>query len=144
MGARFGGPVRVGLLTPYFAFFEARFPADFRQTQQAYADRLADSLRATGLGVAASGLVDGPEAATETRRRFAVAGLDVVVAAATMAAPVPSLVASITATRVVRSVPFIIIAGTTIAKTISNGRPSVARMNALVRTRSMNSRRMTA
>ncbi len=87
MGARFGGPVRVGLLTPYFAFFEARFPADFRQTQQAYADRLADGLRATGLEVTASGLVDGPEAATETRRRFAVAGLDVVVAAATMAAP---------------------------------------------------------
>ena len=28
--SRFAEPVRVGLLTPYFAFFEARFPADFR------------------------------------------------------------------------------------------------------------------
>ena len=84
---RFQGPIRVGLLTPYFAFFEARFPADFRHTQMAYADGLADALRSAGLDVIASGLVDGAEAAAVTRDRFAAAGVDVVVACATMAAP---------------------------------------------------------
>ncbi len=84
---RFGGPIRVGLLTPYFAFFEARFPADFRQTQAAYADGLARALADAGLGVTASGLVDGAEAAAEARARFEAAGVDVVVACATMAAP---------------------------------------------------------
>jgi L-fucose isomerase-like protein len=87
MGSRFAGPIRVGLLTPYFAFFEARFPADFRASQAAYAALLASGLRASGAEVTESGLVDGPEAAAVARERFAAAGVDVVVAAATMAAP---------------------------------------------------------
>lgn len=87
MGSRFAGPIRVGLLTPYFAFFEARFPADFRSTQAAYAAELAAGLRAAGLEVTESGLVDGPPSAEAARDRFAAAGVDVVVAAATMAAP---------------------------------------------------------
>jgi L-fucose isomerase-like protein len=84
---RFSAPIRVGLLTPYFAFFEERFPADFRMTQEAYTVRLADSLRELGFEVVESGLVDGAESAATARRRFADAGIDVVVVAATMAAP---------------------------------------------------------
>jgi hypothetical protein len=78
---------RVGLLTPYFAFFDERFPPDYRPSQEAYARQLAARLRACGLDVTESGLVDGPEAAVAARRRFAQAQVTVVVAAATMAAP---------------------------------------------------------
>jgi L-fucose isomerase-like protein len=84
---RFTRPIRVGLLTPYFAFFEDRFPPDFRATQDGYAQRLGDQLRRHGLQVTASGLVDGPEAAATAATRFAAAEVDVVVVAATMAAP---------------------------------------------------------
>jgi L-fucose isomerase-like protein len=87
MSSRFAGPVRVGLLTPYFAFFEARFPADFRASQETYARGLADGLAGEGLEVTWSGLVHSVETAAEARRRFAAAAVDVVVAAATMAAP---------------------------------------------------------
>ena len=67
---RFGGPIRVGLLTPYFAFFEARFPADFRATQAGLCRRAwPDALAGAGLEVTASGLVDGPEAAAGGARR---------------------------------------------------------------------------
>jgi L-fucose isomerase-like protein len=84
---RFAGPIRVGLLAPYFAFFEERFPADFRSTQEAYAGRLADGLRAAGLDVTPSGLVHGPDSAAAARSVFEAAGVQVVVAASTMAAP---------------------------------------------------------
>ena len=80
-------PVRVGLLTPYFAFFDARFPPDYRSSQEAYAARLADALRAAGLEVTPSGLVDGAESAALARERFREARVEIVVAAATMAAP---------------------------------------------------------
>jgi L-fucose isomerase-like protein len=84
---RFGGPIRVGLLTPYFAFFEERFPTDFRSTQAAYASRLADGLREAGLEVTPSGLVDGPESAAAARSAFEAADVQVIAAASTMAAP---------------------------------------------------------
>ncbi len=87
MGTRFTRLIRAGLLTPYFAFFESRFPAEFRASQAAYAAVLASGLRAAGLEVVESGLVDGPDAAQAARDRFAAADVDVVVAAATMAAP---------------------------------------------------------
>jgi L-arabinose isomerase len=86
-GGRFAGAIRVGLLTPYFAFFEERFPPDFRATQAAYADRLAQGLRDAGLEVTPSGLVHGTESAAAARAAFAGAGVQVVVAASTMAAP---------------------------------------------------------
>jgi L-arabinose isomerase len=85
--SRFDAPTRVGLLTPYFAFFEDRFPPHYRPSQDAYAQRLGMGLRQAGLEVTGSGLVDGPESAAEARRRFADAGAQVVVVAATMAAP---------------------------------------------------------
>jgi len=84
---RFTRPIRVGLLTPYFAFFESRFPADYRPSQEGYARGLADGLRAAGLEVTESGLVHGTQSAAEARDRFAAAGVEIVVAAATMAAP---------------------------------------------------------
>lgn len=84
---RFTRPIRVGLLTPYFAFFEGRFPPDFRASQEAYAGSNADALRGHGLDVTESGLVDGSESAAQARNRFAAAEVDVVVVAATMAAP---------------------------------------------------------
>jgi L-fucose isomerase-like protein len=84
---RFTRAVRVGLLTPYFAFFESRFPPDYRASQETYARGIADALRGHGLEVTESGLVDGPESAARARDAFAAAGVDVVVAAATMAAP---------------------------------------------------------
>ena len=84
---RFTGPIRVGLLTPYFAFFESRFPEDFRASQEAYAAGLAVALQGIGFEVAASGLVDGAQSAASAGQRFADAGVDVVVAAPTMAAP---------------------------------------------------------
>jgi L-fucose isomerase-like protein len=84
---RFSGPVRVGLLTPYFAFFEERFPEDFRSRQSAYAERLADALRRAGLEVTAPGLVHSPQTAASARAMFESAGVQVVVAAPTMAAP---------------------------------------------------------
>jgi L-fucose isomerase-like protein len=84
---RFTAPIRVGLLTPYFDFFESRFPPDYRASQESYAARLAESLRAAGLEVTVSGLVDGPGPAAAARERFAAAGVEIVVAAATMAAP---------------------------------------------------------
>lgn len=80
-------PVRVGLLTPYFAFFDSRFPPAYRPSQEAYAGRLADSLREHGLQVVESGLVDGSASAAAARARFEAAQVQVVVAAATMAAP---------------------------------------------------------
>ncbi len=80
-------PVRVGLLTPYFAFFDERFPPSYRPSQEAYAARLADSLRAEGLQVVESGLVDGSASAAAARARFEEGQVQVVVAAATMAAP---------------------------------------------------------
>jgi L-arabinose isomerase len=86
-GTRFTRPVRLGLLTPYFPFFESRFPPDFRSTQERYAARLAEALGEDGIRVIPSGLVDGPESAESTGRRFADADVDVVVAAATMATP---------------------------------------------------------
>ncbi|MFN8619131.1 MAG: hypothetical protein U0869_00110 [Chloroflexota bacterium] len=87
MGSRFAGPIRVGLLTPYFSFFEARFPADFRDTQAAYAQGLAAGLAGEGLEVTWSGLVSSVESAGEARERFAAAEVQVVVSAATMASP---------------------------------------------------------
>ncbi|CAN5776215.1 hypothetical protein BH23CHL8_BH23CHL8_10190 [soil metagenome] len=85
--SRFTEPIRVGLLTPYFSFFEQRFPADYRPSQEAYTRRLAEGLRAAGLEVTESGLVDGTDSATAARDRFFAARVQVVVAAATMAAP---------------------------------------------------------
>lgn len=79
-------PIRVGLLTPYFSFFEQRFPADYRASLEAYAGRLADALGAYGLAVVPSGLVHSAESADEAARRFGDATIDVVVVAATMAA----------------------------------------------------------
>lgn len=84
---RFTRPIRVGLLTPYFAFFDSRFPSDYRPSQEAYAAGLADSLRSAGLDVTASGLVDSAESAAVARQRFREASVEIVVAAATMAAP---------------------------------------------------------
>lgn len=86
-GSRFAAPIRVGLLTPYFAFFEERFPPDFRASQEAFTEELAVALGRAGLEVTASGLVDGSESAGRARQRFADAGVEVIVAAATMAAP---------------------------------------------------------
>jgi L-fucose isomerase-like protein len=85
--SRFSEPIRVGLLTPYFSFFEQRFPPDYRASQEAYTRRLAEGLRVAGLEVTESGLVAGPDSAAVARQRFAAAGVQVVVAAATMAAP---------------------------------------------------------
>ena len=79
-------PVRVGLLTPYFSFFEQRFPADYRASLAAYADRLADALGAHGFAIVPSGLVFSAESADAAARRFADGAIDVVVVAATMAA----------------------------------------------------------
>lgn len=79
--------IRVGLLTPYFAFFEQRFPPDYRASLERYAAGLADGLAAGDLEVVASGLVHSAETADEAARRFAAAGVQVVVAAATMASP---------------------------------------------------------
>jgi L-arabinose isomerase len=85
--SRFTGPVRVGLLTPYFSFFDQRFPPDYRPSQEAYTRRLAEGLRGAGLTVTESGLVDGPESAAAARKAFVAADVQVAVAAATMAAP---------------------------------------------------------
>ena len=76
----------VGLLTPYFAFFEERFPAGYRASLQAYADRLAADLAAEGVPVTPSGLVYSAESADAAAERFSAAGVRVVVVAATMAA----------------------------------------------------------
>jgi L-fucose isomerase-like protein len=74
-------------LTPYFPFFENRFPPDFRSLQDAYARRLAAQLEAEGFEVVPSGLLDSIETAASTRALFAAERVDVVVAAATMATP---------------------------------------------------------
>ncbi len=86
-GSRFQRPIVVGLLTPYWSFFDDHFPADYRPAQDAYALGLAEALREHGLQVTSSGLVDGEAAATLARQRFLDAGVEVVVVAATMAAP---------------------------------------------------------
>ncbi len=86
-GTRFSGPIRVGLLTPYWAFFDDHFPADYRPSQEAYTEQLAGALEAHGLEVTRSGLLDGEPAAAVARQRFADADVRVVVVAATMAAP---------------------------------------------------------
>lgn len=86
-GSRFRGPIRVGLLTPYWAFFDDHFPAGYRPSQEAYAEGLAAALEGHGLEVTRSGLMDGEAAAAVARQRFAEAGVRVVVVAATMAAP---------------------------------------------------------
>jgi L-fucose isomerase-like protein len=85
--SRFKRAVKVGLLTPYWAFFDDHFPPDYRSSQERYVAALADSLGAHGLAVTQSGLVDTPAAADTAKARFAEAGVDVVVVAATMAAP---------------------------------------------------------
>lgn len=84
---RFTGPIRVGLLTPYWAFFDDHFPADYRPSQEVYTERLAAALEAHGLVVTRSGLLDGEPAAAIARQRFTDADVRVVVVAATMAAP---------------------------------------------------------
>lgn len=86
-GTRFRGPIKVGLLTPYWAFFDDHFPADYRPSQEAYTEELAAALETHGLEVTRSGLLDGEPAAAVARERFAEAGVRVVVVASTMAAP---------------------------------------------------------
>lgn len=86
-GARFRGPIKVGLLTPYWAFFDDHFPPDYRPSQEAYTESLAADLASHGLEVTRSGLLDGEPAAALARQRFAESGVQVVVVAATMAAP---------------------------------------------------------
>ena len=87
VSSRAGGLIRVGLLTPYFAFFDERFPPSYRTSQEAYAAQLGTSLRAHGLDVTESGLVDGSESAAVAQQCFRDARVQVVVVAATMAAP---------------------------------------------------------
>lgn len=85
--SRFTGPIDVGLLTPYWSFFDDHFPPDYRPSQEAYTERLAGSLEEYGIRVTRSGLVDSEEAAASACVRFDAAGVRVVVIAATMAAP---------------------------------------------------------
>lgn len=85
--SRLRRPIKVGLLTPYWAFFDGHFPPDYRPSQERYVAGLADSLAVHGFHVTQSGLVDTQAAADAASSRFTEAGVDVVVVAATMAAP---------------------------------------------------------
>ncbi|MCY7417140.1 MAG: hypothetical protein LH650_01345, partial [Chloroflexi bacterium] len=58
-----GAAIRVGLLTPYFAVFEGRFPPTYRASQALQAGGLAEALRMRGLEVGESGVVDGAQSA---------------------------------------------------------------------------------
>lgn len=80
-------PLRVGLLTPYFSFFDQRFPRSFRESQEEYARALAGALTSDDSTVVPSGLVDSPEAARRAEKIFEGEGVDVVVVAPLMAAP---------------------------------------------------------
>jgi L-arabinose isomerase len=85
-------PVRIGLLTPYFSFFDQRFPPSFRQSQEAYAAQLADALATPDTVVVPSGLVDSAAAAGAAEGVFRRERVDVMVVAPLMAAP-PGFVA---------------------------------------------------
>lgn len=82
-----GRPVRVGLLTPYFSFFEGRFPETFRARQEEYASDLANRIAASGAEVTAAGLIDSSESAVEARERLREAAAEVIVIAPLMASP---------------------------------------------------------
>jgi L-arabinose isomerase len=79
--------LKIGLLTPYFSFFDQRFPASFRSSQQGYAMQLARSLENSRTLVVPSGLVDSPETASQAEALFRREGTDVVVVAPLMASP---------------------------------------------------------
>jgi L-arabinose isomerase len=81
------GPVRVGLLTPYFSFFDEHFPPTYRVAQQRYAAELGSRLAGTGAVVTPSDLVYSAETAASARKVFQEARIEVVVIAAVMAAP---------------------------------------------------------
>jgi L-arabinose isomerase len=80
-------PLRIGLLTPYFSFFDQRFPRSFRESQEEYARALAGALTSHHSTAVASGLVDSSEAALVAEKAFKSEGVDVVVVAPLMAAP---------------------------------------------------------
>jgi L-arabinose isomerase len=84
--------VRIGLLTPYFSFFDKRWPTSFRESQQAYAEKLADALGEPNTVVLSSGLVDSAGAAGVAEAMFRREKVDVIVVAPLMAAP-PGFVA---------------------------------------------------
>ena len=79
--------MRIGLLTPYFSFFDKRFPASFRSSQETYAAELAATLGDSRTVVVPSGLVDSPEAASAAEALFRRERTEVVVVAPLMAAP---------------------------------------------------------
>lgn len=94
-GGHLAGPVRVGLLTPYFTFFDDRFPPSYRVAQQGYAAELATRLAHVGPIVTSSGLVHSDESAAAARELFKAARIEVVVVAAVMAAPPRHVTASL-------------------------------------------------
>lgn len=78
---------RVGLLTPYFAFFDDRFPRSFRARQESYAKTLATRLAHQGITVVYLGLCSTDQEARRQGTILAVSDLDAVVVAPTMAVP---------------------------------------------------------
>lgn len=88
-------PVRVGLLTPYFAFFDDHFPSTYRVGQQKYAGDLAARLTRAGATVTASGLVHSMQTAAAAQELFQAANIEVVVIAAVMASPPGYMTASL-------------------------------------------------
>ena len=88
-------PVRVGLLTPYFAFFDDHFPPTYRAGQKKYAADLASRLTEAGAAVTPSGLVHSMETAGVARELFQAAKVEVVVIAAVMASPPGYMTASL-------------------------------------------------
>jgi L-arabinose isomerase len=93
--AHLAAPVRVGLLTLYFAFFDEHFPPTYRVGQQKYAADLASRLGRTGALVTASGLVYSMETAAAARKLFQAASIEVVVIAAVAATPPGYMTASL-------------------------------------------------
>jgi L-fucose isomerase-like protein len=85
--SRLTRPLRIGLLTPYFSFFDKKFPASFRTSQESYAGELAAALGGKRTTVIPSGLVDSPETAAQAEALFRQERTDVVVVAPLMAAP---------------------------------------------------------
>jgi len=77
----------VGLLTPYFPFFDNRFPPSFRRRQEMYAASLAERVRRMGFEVAHSGLIDSEAAGREAGSELREARAEVVLVAPTMACP---------------------------------------------------------
>lgn len=90
---RNGGRAIIGLVSPYFALFDAAMPQDLRSDRSAYAERIETLLTELGQ-VLSVGLVDSEEAGHRAGLALSEAGCDVVVCAPSMAAP-PSYTATI-------------------------------------------------